>query len=162
MLSLTMLWACNAPVSLNERLTATDSTPSVATDDVEQAREVLKTYLTALYEGRYEEAVTLYGGAYETLQGLNPSVDREDYSGLFANACEFNGYQCLAVHSITLEETVSPTEHVFLVEFIDSTGELLRFTPPPGSPNEPRTQFSFTVIKQDERLQVLEIPPYVS
>lgn len=146
MLSLAMLWVCSAPEALNERLTTTASTTSVITSEV-GPREVLETYLTALHEGRYEEAVTLYGGAYETLQGLNPSVDREDYSGLFANACEFNGYQCLTVHSITLEETVSLTEYILLVEFIDSTGELFRFTPPPGSPNEPRTQFSFTCSK---------------
>ena len=128
-LILGMLCTCSTPASLNERSTATDSAPSVATDDVEQVREVLETYLTALHEGRYEDAAALHG--------MNPSVDREDYSGLLTNACEFNGYQCLAVHSVTLEEIVSPTEHVFLVEFTDNNGKVFRFTPPSGSPDEP-------------------------
>ncbi|MEM8533105.1 MAG: hypothetical protein AAGF95_19830 [Chloroflexota bacterium] len=162
MLSFAMLWACNAPASLNKRSTATDSTSSIATSDVEQAHEVLETCLTALDEGRYVGAAALYGATYATLQEMNPSVDREDYSALFANACEFNGYQCLAVHSVTLEEAISSTDHVFLVEFTDNNGKVFRFTLPPGSPDEPRTHFPLTFMQKDEVLRVLELPQYVS
>ncbi|NOK60722.1 MAG: hypothetical protein GFH27_549297n323 [Chloroflexi bacterium AL-W] len=159
---ISVLVGCNASETVTERSTDTEIAETVVDSDTEQAREVLETYLTALHEGRYADAAALYGGTYEALHGMNPSVDREDYSGLLTNACEFNGYQCLAVHSVTLEEAVSPTEHVFLVEFVDNNGEVFRFTPPRGSSEEPRTQFPFTVVQQNEVLQVLELPQYMS
>jgi hypothetical protein len=91
-------------------------------DDSQNARAALAAFLADLYEGKYEEAANLYGGAYKTMIENNPSLDPKEHASLLQNACEINGYQCLAVKRIELNEFVSPAEFTFRVEFMNDDG----------------------------------------
>lgn len=70
-------------------------------DPEDEAAVALEQFLSAMHEGRYEDAAALYGGDYGILQVYNPTVPADDYAGLLRQACEVNGFKCMAPASIT-------------------------------------------------------------
>lgn len=138
-------------------------TPTPPTPDVESTREALIAFFSLLHAERYGEAVNYYGGTYEILRDWNPDVDEDDYAALFKRGCTSNGLKCLGIGTIIREEEVSPTEVIFIVEFMNDDGTLFQRGPCCGTEEEepPQTQFCFMVKKVDDRFLVQEMPVYV-
>lgn len=133
------------------------TSPVFSRDDLDQAREVLFSYLSSLHAGRYAEAVNLYGGTYDILRDWNPAIDPNDYAALFKNGCETNGLMCLDMAGVLLKEAISSHEFKFNVEFITEDGSLFVS----GSETSPQSQFVFTVLKNgDGQFLVQDLPVY--
>ena len=133
------------------------SAPVFSLDDLEQAREVLFSYLSSLHAGRYAEAVNLYGGSYEILRDWNPALDPNDYTALFESGCETNGLMCLDLAGFLLKEVASPHEFKFNVEFITEDCSLFVS----GSETSPQSKFVFTVSKDENgKFLVQDLPVY--
>jgi len=145
----------------------TPATPlsSASSQDAQTAHDTLQTFFNLLNKGQYSEAVSLYGGTYETMRNNNPSIPPADLVALMRNACEINGIQCLKPRSITLEKTTSSGEYLFQVEFQNQDGSLFIRGPCCGaSPTDqpPQSTFLYTVVKTpQEQFQVMDMPPYV-
>ncbi|MDP1713501.1 MAG: hypothetical protein Q8L41_02045 [Anaerolineales bacterium] len=133
-------------------------------DDTEPARQALVEFFDFLNQGRYDDAVELYGGDYEVLTDHNSSLDPSDNVALWKNACTINGAQCLPVRTATLEKNVGD-EYLFIVEFSNPDGTLFVLGPCcDGSETDfpPVSQFEYRVQKTtDGRLVVLDLPIYV-
>jgi len=132
--------------------------------DVDGAHAALLAFMTLLNEKNHSEAVPLYGGDYEQLQGWNPDIDPSDHAALWQRACDQNGLQCLEVRSATLQHQETDS-YVFQVEFSNPDGSLFVLGPCCGA-NEtempPVSQFEYTVTKNAEGLFVVfNMPPYV-
>jgi hypothetical protein len=143
----------------------TQSSTTGQSDDYQIAQDALASFLAYLHEGKYEDAGRLYGGSYDTMIAHNPGIDSANHPAMLQNACEINGYQCLAVKSIMLDEVVSPTEFTFNVEFINEDGTLFILGPCCGgneTDSPPQSLFNFRVIKdQAENFVVMDMPPYM-
>lgn len=117
-----------------------------------------------LNTGKYDEAVSLYGGEYEALQVFNPEIEPEDHVALWAWACENQLLQCLQVRSATLQHQEGDT-YVFQVEFSNPDGSLFILGPCCGADETempPVSQFEYKVARTAEgRFVVMELPPYV-
>jgi hypothetical protein len=153
-------------VILTLLLAACAVTPPAATSQDERtAHDVLQTFFNLLNESQYAEAVSLYGGIYDTMRDNNPSIPPADLVALMRNACEINGVQCLKPRSITLEKTTSSGEFLFQVEFQNKDGSLFIRGPCCGaSPTDqpPQSVFLYTVVKTPQgHFQVMDMPPYV-
>ena len=146
-------------------LLAAACTASPSPQAEREARDTLERFFVLLNEGRYAEAVLMYGGPYDSMRDNNPSVPPADLATLMHNACEINGVKCLRPKTITLERTISEAEFLFLVEFQDEDGSLFVRGPCCGaSPTDqpPEAVFSYTVAKSDEgNFLVMDMPPYV-
>jgi hypothetical protein len=135
----------------------------VPESDVQAALATLKDYLTALNEGRYDEAVLLFSGAYDALVDQNPVIAADNRAELFESGCMVNGYQCLKPRSITYDPPpVSSTELRFVVEFEQPDGSLFARLPRPGETVEPESRFLFIVFKDGDTWKVRDLPPYVA
>lgn len=132
---------------------------------VELARQSLIQFFEYLNDGMYEEAAGLYGGTYEVMISHNEDVDPVDRIALWGRACTMNGAQCLRVRSATLQEQISPTEYVFLVEFEYDDGTLFVQGPCCGADETqqpPRSQFPYRVARQPRNdFVVLDMPIYL-
>jgi hypothetical protein len=140
--------------------------PSADQSDFEQlAQKALMVFLEDLHEGKYVQAVYLYGGNYEIMMDHNPDLDPNDHAALLQNACTINGAQCLEVKSAVLDREVSATEFDFRVEFLTEDGSLFTLGPCCGgneTDSPPQTSFNFTVNKDgDGRFLVMNMPPYM-
>lgn len=128
------------------------------------AQAALGAFLEHLQAGRYDEAVPLYGGSYETMIYHNPSVEPSDHAALLRNACTVNGVQCLAVREARLE-AVGEGEWVFAVSFEQEDGTLFVLGPCCGGSATdfpPESVFSLRVARTSEgEYVVLDMPPYV-
>ena len=138
--------------------------PTETTSDAKEAPQTLIEFFALLNAKKYAEADALYGGDYETLQNNNPDVAPSNHDKLLTNACEMNGFQCLAVRSATLKHQEGDT-YVFQVEFNNPDGSLFVLGPCCGA-NEtempPVSQFEYTVTKNAEgKFVVMNLPPYV-
>jgi hypothetical protein len=143
--------------------TAPTPTP-LTSNELESAREVLKSYFSLLHAGRYSEAIDHYGGDYDVLRGWNPDVNGDDYTTLFELGCTTNGLMCLELGEVVDEEQVSPTEFRFVVEFVNDDGTLFVLGPCCGATEEempPQAQFTFIVKKVDSMYLVQDLPVYV-
>lgn len=133
--------------------------------DAELARQSLIQFTEYLHEGKYDEAARLYGGPYEVMISHNEDVDPEDRIAVSRRACTINGAQCLRVRSATLQEQISPTEYVFLVEFEYDDGTLFVQGPCCGADETqqpPRSQFPYRVARQPGNdFVVLDMPIYL-
>jgi hypothetical protein len=139
---------------------AAASNTAAAGADIDQARAALTDYFAALHGKRYPEAARLYGGSYLELAGYNPRVPPDDHVKLLENGCTANGFQCLEIRKILKEETVSPTEFSFVVEFQNEDGSL--FTQKAGPAGQPaRSQWTYTVKKVEDVFLVQELPVYL-
>jgi hypothetical protein len=148
-------------------LTACRATPTTSVlpdNDLEAAQAALVTYLSALQSGEYDQAVQLYGGSYELLQGWNPDLDAENYPRLLERACTQNGLQCLPLRAITAQGQSDPNTFEFWVEFTAIDGTLFRRGPCCGAGETEESEnyrFVFRVQKTEDRFRVLDLPPYV-
>jgi hypothetical protein len=137
--------------------------PRPIATDLDLAREALIGYFAALNEGRYADAVELFGGSLEYPISVNPDTDPGDPAALLEAACT-RQLQCLRVLNIAEEEAVSDSEFRFLVEFQTATGELFVLGPCCGATEAempPMSQFPYTVIKDGDAFVVQELPVYV-
>ena len=139
-------------------------TPTSLPSTMAEAHDVLIDFFTLLNEGKYDEAVTLYGGSYESLQVFNPEIDPSDPVGLWAWACENRLLQCLKVRSATFQRLEGDT-YVFQVEFSNEDGSLFVLGPCCGA-NEtempPVSQFEYRISRTvPGKFTVMEPPPYV-
>ncbi|HET7011731.1 MAG TPA: hypothetical protein VFI11_13225 [Anaerolineales bacterium] len=128
----------------------------------ESAEAALRDYFAALHEGRYSEAVALYGGEYDPLEADNPDLEPSDRAGLLERWCRQNGGVCLPVQTIV---DVAPAERgfTFVVQFANEDGSTFEIGPCCGEEDTgQRTRdFTYTVIPAGDGFVVLELPPYV-
>jgi hypothetical protein len=131
--------------------------------DPEAARQALTAYFEALRRGDWAKIIELYGGSYEWLQGNNPGVSPDDYPGLFAAGCRYNGLLCgLQPGRFIKGEVISPTEFKFTLEFTNPDGSLFKLGPCCGEEGaSPVTQFEYTIIRSGDQFLVQELPVYV-
>jgi hypothetical protein len=134
-------------------------------NDAELAQGVLIEFFKYLNDGDYLSASSLYGGSYEVLAEYNPELDLEYSAALLRNACTINGFQCLQVQSVTLQQGGAHTgEYRFVVEFLAPDGGRFILDPCCGSTETdmaPRSQFEFTVVHIGEgTYQVQDLPIY--
>lgn len=132
--------------------------------NLQTAQDCLESFFSLLSFGAYEQAVFLYGGSYEPMRNMNPAVSADDYAALWENACTSNGFQCLPVRQVLQAyEDESGVFH-FLVEFKGRDGGLLVVGPCCGTDATqmpPRSQFEFTVIRNQGKYLVQQPPLFV-
>lgn len=133
-------------------------------NDEELAQHALMEFLDNLHDGNYAEAARFYGGSYETMIDHNPGIDPNDHAALLRNACTLNGMQCLRGKINGVEEKVSDTNYVFLVELQKEDGTLFELGPCCGGDETsfpPQSVFVFTVMDGDQNeFAVMDLPPY--
>ncbi len=133
----------------------------VGASNLEIARQTLLTFFTLLHDGRYAEAVPLYGGSYDGMRNNNsPVIPPDDYAALFESSCT-NQRPCLLVANIVDEEVVSQDEYKFMVEFVWIDGTLYKRGPCCGATETempPEWQFPYTVKIIDGQFKVMEEP----
>ena len=166
-----ILTAC----SLRNKPLYTQSSPTIEADQTEtasqtptligQAERALIDYFSALNQGDYEKAASLYGDSYDLLQSYNPTLDPEDHAALLQAGCKFNGLMCLPVREVLSVQTSNPDEFFFEIEFANPDGSTFELGPCCGETEEtmpPISIFSIGVRCQaDGDCQVLDLPPYV-
>jgi len=133
--------------------------------DDNHAYTVLLQYFDHLHAGRYEDAVTLYGGDYQLLIDQNPEIDPADHVALLKNACTTNGFRCLKIKLAGIDRKNSPNEYVFTVQFQNDDGTLFVLGPCCGASETEQPPISFfeiRVLKAAEgEFRVLDMPPYM-
>lgn len=132
----------------------------------EQAAEAaLIDFYALLNQGEYGKAVDLYGGSYEELEYFNPGMDPDDKAGLLAAACEFNGFFCLPVLSVTAIDSGPQVPLLFEVSYANPDGSRFVLGPCCGATEEempPMDVFTVRVnCEKEDECQVLDLPPYV-
>ncbi len=150
------------PTALTPLLPTWTVTPVGATD-LDLARQTLLTFFTLLHDGRYDEAIPLYGGDYDTMREQNPEIPPEDYTALWQAACTRQS-PCLLVSRIVEEKSIAPEEFEFVVEFVWIDGTLFKLGPCCGATEAempPVWQFKYTVQKVDGEFLVMEGPVYI-
>lgn len=151
------------PTPIATRSPTSPSTGTVAQANLDQAGSALVSFFDALNEGRYADAVPLYGGDYDMLRDWNPNTAPDDYPKLFEGGCRTNGLQCLKVKDVVKAEQVSPTDLQLTVEFQNPDGTPFEQGPCCGdnSAEQPtRTQFDYIVVKRGEQFLVQGLPVY--
>jgi hypothetical protein len=122
-------------------------------------------FFTALNEGDYAAAGSLYGGSYETLTGWNPDVPASDVIALWQRACEQNGLQCLPVREVVSQEQVSANVLKFIVHFRNPDGSLFVLGPCCGEDETsmpPVSEFECNVARTSSGdFKAMCLPPYV-
>jgi hypothetical protein len=147
------------PTLLTPLLPTWTVTPAGASD-LDLARHTLLTFFTLLHDGRYPEAVPLYGGSYDGMRDNNPVVPPDDFAALWESSCTIQR-PCLLVANITEEEKVSESKFKFLVEFVWIDGTLYKRGPCCGATETetpPEWQFPYTVKIIDGQYKVMEEP----
>jgi hypothetical protein len=129
------------------------------------AEAALIDFFNQLNQGEYENAVELYAGSYEELEYFNPGMDPDDKAGLLAAACEFNGFFCLPVSSVTAIDSGPQQPLLFEVAYAKPDGSRFVLGPCCGATEEempPVDVFKVRVNCDKEGVcQVLDLPPYV-
>ena len=121
-------------------------------------------FFSNLVQGDYQSAAGLYGGSYEILVADNPALDPDDHVGLWKNACVVNGFQCLAVRTVTFNELNQKGVYIFTVEFNNPDGRLFELGACCGETptTPPQFQFEYRVVESDEEIfLVLDLPVYI-
>jgi len=150
------------PTPLTPLLPTWTVTPEGASD-LEIARHTLLSFFTLLHEGRYAEALPLYGGTYDSMRSNNPEIPPYDYVALWESSCTIQR-PCLLVAAIANEEAVAQDEFTFLVEFVWIDGTLYKRGPCCGATETEMPtvwQFPYTVRKIDGQFKVMEEPVYM-
>jgi hypothetical protein len=128
--------------------------------DSEQAQKNLVAFFEFLNQGDYDKAVELYGGSYEVLIDLNPTLNPDDRSALMKNGCEINGFQCLTVRTADFKGKTVKGEYIFIVHFNDADDNLF-IQQTPDAP--PVFIFEYRVLRgEDGTYRVLDLPVYVN
>ena len=152
----------HTPTPLTPLLSTWTVTPAEASD-MDRARETLLAFFTLLRDGRYAEAVPLYGGPYDVMRDNNPDTPEDDYEALWQAVCTRQTL-CLFVARIVEQKTVAQDEFKFVVEFIWRDGTLFKLGPCCGATEAeapPVWQFPYTVKKVNGAFEVMEGPVYV-
>jgi len=133
-------------------------------DDIALATQAIQTYFRALNTGLYQEAARWYGGSYDTLREINPDISPDDAAMLLERGCTINGFQCLAVDSLLLEQGTSDGRFLFEVSFSNIDGNLFILGPCCGADIDtqpPTWLFQYSVnFDANERPRVMELPVY--
>jgi hypothetical protein len=139
-----------------------------------EARYTLFSYLTALSKGDYKRAAHYYGGAYNRLRRMNPSLNiarfkPEDYRYL-KRYCTVNGGKCYIPTSIK-DSVLGSNAKGLDSRFVQALGDIsrsdgtMKFSVEFVSPGyeqlkvNGRTRFTFKVIKTSKGFKVLDLPP---
>lgn len=130
---------------------------------VAQALAALNGFFAALNQGDYAAAAGFYGGIYDLQRDHNPSLPPDDLAGLWQNACQINGAQCLPLRAAVLVGAPAQGEYRFRVQFT-ADGELFSLGPCCGGAIEdfpPTSEFFYTV-KMDAggSYRVMDLPVY--
>ncbi|RRJ64546.1 hypothetical protein EHV15_17645 [Paenibacillus oralis] len=120
----------------------------------ESPRQTLERYMQAIAEKDAEQLVALYGGSYEGLIHLFPDTDPDHKQQLFEQYMKL-------LPDISLKEIIAEAEeseglYKFTVTFQLEDGTLFETREFDTVTN----QFTYTVIKTDGGLKVMELPPY--
>ncbi len=142
-------WGCNLPAAYGN--------PG-------QARQALLTFFDLLSRANYVQAVGLFGGDYAQLEAYGPGLDPADRAGLWQNACETSGMQCLPV--ATADYIGSDGDiYTFMVQFRKPDGNVFALAPCCGEPGflePPMAKFVYRVARTGQgRYVVLDLPVYV-
>lgn len=138
--------------------------PAAAPTERMQAEKALTGFFQALADGNYRAAAELYGGDYEALRSMNPTISAGDHAALWRAGCELNGLQCLPVLRVLEKRKLSTNEFFFTLEFKDAQGKAFVFGPYCGANTEempPISSFEYRVSLKDRRFSVLDLPVYV-
>ncbi len=151
----------NVPEPTTVAATATPEAPAgLVADPEDEAAVALEQFLIAMHEGRYADAAALYGGDYGMLQAYNPYVPIEDHVGLLRQACEVNGFMCLAPASITRNSS-DATVIYYDVTFFAPDGSIFSI-PTAGDSADAHSSFGLMVQMRPEGPRAITLPPYVS
>jgi hypothetical protein len=165
-----LMQGCNLPLanqldSTTETLPGEISTESITSQIDAQASSTLRSFFAYLNQGDYEQAVRLYGGSYEELYYMNPTINPENKADLLESGCQFNGFMCMKVLNESLVEVKETREFMFEVNFANPDGSLYIMGPCCGASEEvspPKSNFLIHVICETEDIcRVLDLPPYV-
>jgi len=133
------------------------SAESVAAPD-DPGAVAIERFLLAMHEGRYEDAAQLYGGDYMLLQMYNPTVAPEDHAALLKNACEVNGFRCLAPLSIAPSAQLPGA---YDVTFRAEDGTVFGIQTP-GDASNVHQSFGLLVEETPDGPLPITMPPFVS
>ncbi len=129
-----------------------------------KAQQVLVAFFSDLSTGQYVQAADLYGGDYSQLEILGPDVDAADRPGLWQNACEKSGMQCLPVAHANYLGSAGNT-YTFMLELRAPDGNLFALAPCCGEPgflDPPVDDFVYRVLQEPGgSFLVLDLPVYV-
>lgn len=165
-----LLQGCNLPFADQAKPTVVTlpgeiSTPTIPSQIEETARGTLRSFFAYLNQGDYEQAVRLYGGSYEELYYMNPTINPENKAELLESGCQFNGFMCMKVLNESLVEVKETSEFIFEVNFANPDGSLYIMGPCCGASEEvspPKSNFVIHVICETEDVcRVVDLPPYV-
>lgn len=114
--------------------------------------------------GNYSEAATYYGGSYDTLLDMNPTVDPLDSTTLWKQACQYNGFQCLQLATLDYIYRKGDT-YFFNATFYKADGTLFTQNACCGDQAPGITSQSIYVIQVKQitpgRYAVLTMPIYI-
>ena len=130
--------------------TTTVSTPVYSEQD--KAQSALETFFNLLAEKRYVEAVTYFGGSYDTLTAAYPQ-DAAAEARLFQDACD--QAQCLPIHSVVDVQPDGSDGFIFTVTFAGENGRLFTQSAADG---RLVSKFSISIVKQNGRYLVQNLP----
>ena len=126
------------------------------------AEETMRAFFSALANGNYESAASMYGGGYEELAQMNPDIAQTDYAILWKNGCDFNGFVCMEVLDV-VSVTEGASQIEFNITFKTKDGGLFQFTGCCGETlPEPITKYAI-IVRADAagKYKVNSMPPYV-
>ncbi len=132
--------------------------------EARQAEQTLVNFFQALADGDYLAAAELYGGDYEVLRSMNPTISAGDDEALWRAGCELNGLQCLPVLRVLEKRKLSTNEFFFTLEFKDAQGKAFVLGPCCGANAEempPISSFEYRVSLKGGRFSVLDLPVFV-
>jgi hypothetical protein len=142
--------------TLPEETTTTGS--PIPPADVADAEAAALDLLTAMREGRYDDALKLYAGPYDELANWNEDLDPTDHRALLERACERQLTCEWEVRSIEFEMVRGDGTLVFLVEYEDADGQLVtRWNPAVDSMI---SRFPFWVIRVGDVYRAYHLPQY--
>ena len=145
-------------------LSACSAFETSAQREMETAQVTLESFFSLLAYGAYEQAAGIYGGKYDTLLSLNPSIPAEDVAALWRNACQTNGFQCLEIKNVVSASLDGQGFYHFVVEFQNRDGSLLVVNPCCGASateTPPQSQFEFIIRRDYGVFSVANLPVYI-
>ena len=158
------LAACaGPPPAASPPAAAPPAAPVPAPSPAVSAADTVIAFFAALHDGRFEDAIELFGGSYEVPQGMNPDLGPDRRAALFERYCTRNGGVCLPVERIVASKAEADGAERFTVRFARDDGTVFELGPCCGEPDTgARTlEFVYTVRRVDGAPRVMELPPYV-
>jgi len=130
----------------------------------ERAEKTLIEFFDLLNQEDYQTATAYYGGNYETLIGMNPTLTPSNHALLLAYACRKNGFACRQILKTTFLD-LSGSDYSFEVEIMNADGTQLSRGACCGEDLvsvEPQITFIYRVLETKEGgYLVLDLPVYI-